>query len=251
MAGKPAEAAAEFRKILGGKANRLRSDYSAAEVGLARALAAAADVAGAPKRTSPSSSSGNPRTPTSRQRCSPGRSDRMAGQGSSSIVDLDATIRLLAPRLLRYGIARTGDPAIAEEVAQESLTAYVRRCHTSRPPDSAEAFVFAVARRRIGRAIWRRRLFVPLEHLAAAYDGRANPETEALARAEQARVRAALARLPRHDRDALLLVAVGELRSAEAAAALGVSLSALKMRVHRARRRLAGLLEDHHDRPGS
>jgi tetratricopeptide (TPR) repeat protein len=50
MANKPAEAAAEFRKIVGVKANLLlTSGYNAAQVGVARALAAAGDTAGAKK----------------------------------------------------------------------------------------------------------------------------------------------------------------------------------------------------------
>jgi len=51
-------------------------------------------------------------------------------------------------------------------------------------------------------------------------------------------------RLPGKDREALLLVAAGELGLAESARVLGISLSALKMRVHRARKRLQQLLEE-------
>ncbi len=48
MSNRPAEAAAEFRKIVGVRANLLlTSGYNAAQVGLARALAAAGDIAGA------------------------------------------------------------------------------------------------------------------------------------------------------------------------------------------------------------
>jgi len=61
------------------------------------------------------------------------------------------------------------------------------------------------------------------------------------------RVRAALARLPRKDREALLLVALGQMTSAEAAVVLGLSLSATKMRVHRARKRLATELGNEDD----
>jgi tetratricopeptide (TPR) repeat protein len=47
--GRPADAAAEFRKVVGLKANLLTSGYNAAQVGLARALAASGDAAGAKK----------------------------------------------------------------------------------------------------------------------------------------------------------------------------------------------------------
>ncbi len=170
----------------------------------------------------------------------------MSGQGSPVIVDLDGTLSDLAPRVLRYLVARLGDVSLAEEIAQESLTALVRCWRNGGPPDSADAFVFAVARRRLGRAVWRRRLFVPIEQAMGSRDGRPSPEARSIARLEERRVRAALAKLARRDREAILLVAVGETSMAEAAELLGVSLSAVKMRVHRARARLAELLEERH-----
>ena len=170
----------------------------------------------------------------------------MTGRGSSLIVDLDGTLSDLAPRVLRYLVARLGDASLAEEIAQESLTALVRCCRNGAPPDSADAFVFAVARRRMGRAVWRRRLWVPIEQAMESRDGRPSPEARSMARLEERRVRAALAKLARRDREAILLVAVGEMTMAEAADLLGVSLSAVKMRVHRARTRLAELLEERH-----
>jgi RNA polymerase sigma-70 factor (ECF subfamily) len=163
-------------------------------------------------------------------------------------VDLDATIRELAPRVLSYAIARSGDPGVGEDVAQESLAALVRHWRQAGPPRSAEAFVFSIARRRAVRAAVRRKLWVPIEQLFGAHDGAPGAEACAIARAEHEQLRAALARLPRRDREALLLVAVGEVPAAEAAATLGLSVSALKMRVHRARKRLAVEFEDGHAR---
>jgi RNA polymerase sigma-70 factor (ECF subfamily) len=171
----------------------------------------------------------------------------MTGQGSPVIVDLDGTVSELAPRVLRYLVARLGDASLAEEIAQESLTALVRCWRNGGPPESAEAFVFAVARRRMGRAVWRRRLGAPIEQAVGFRDGRPSPESRAVARGEEARVRSALAKLAPVDREAILLVAAGEMGMAGAASALGISVSAAKMRVHRARARLAALLEDGHD----
>ena len=167
----------------------------------------------------------------------------MAGPGSSVIVDLEGTIADLAPRVLRYANARLGDPALAEDIAQESLAALVRACRNGSAPDSAEAFVFAIARRRAGRAAWRRRLWAPLDLAFGARADAPSPEARAIAQDEAARVRSALARLSARDREAILLVALGGLSMADAAAALGLSVSALKMRVSRARTRLAVLLE--------
>ena len=168
----------------------------------------------------------------------------MPGRGSSTTVDLDEAVEALAPRLLRYAVARLGDRSLAEEVAQDSLTALVRRCRNGGSPESVEAFVFAIARRRVGRAIWRRRLWLPIEHAAGARDAGPTPEDAGHRPGRDARrIRAALARLSSRDREALLMVAVGELTMNDAAAALGLSVSAVKMRVHRARSRLTALLE--------
>jgi RNA polymerase sigma-70 factor (ECF subfamily) len=171
----------------------------------------------------------------------------MHGQGSCTTVDLEAVITELAPRVLRYVRARLGDAGLAEEVAQESLASLVRRCRQASPPDSPDAYVFAIARRRAGRVVWRRRLWVPLDAASGAHAAGPSPESRTIARAEEHRVRAALARLSRRDRDAILMVAVGELTMADAAAALGLSVSAVKMRVCRARARLTALLEERHD----
>jgi RNA polymerase sigma-70 factor, ECF subfamily len=167
----------------------------------------------------------------------------MPRRGSSTTVDLDEAVGALAPRVLRYAVARLGDRSLAEEVAQESLAALVRTWRNGGPPESAEAFVFAVARRRIGRIIWRRRMWLPIEHAASTHDFGPSPETSTIDRDEVRRVRGALARLPGRDREALLLVALGELTMTDAAAAMGLTVSAMKMRVHRARARLGALLE--------
>jgi len=158
-------------------------------------------------------------------------------------VDLDATVRDLAPRVLHYCRARTADAGLAEEVAQESLTALVRRWRRLGPPDSPAAFVFTIARRRAGRAAARRRLWAPIEELLGARDGHPTPEEQAMAASRRARLVRCLSRLRSRDREALLLVTAGGLGTGDAAAALGISTSALKMRTLRARQRLRVLLE--------
>jgi RNA polymerase sigma-70 factor (ECF subfamily) len=158
-------------------------------------------------------------------------------------MDLDAAVRDLAPRLIGYCLLRTGDRALAEDLAQESLAALVRHWRRRGPPDSPAAFVFAIARRRTFRALLRRRLFLPLDVLRDGHAGAGNPETELLERAERSRVARAMSRLAPKDREVLLLCTVGELTLQEAAAMLGISLSAAKMRALRARGRLRDALE--------
>ena len=158
-------------------------------------------------------------------------------------MDLDATIRDLAPKVLGYCILETGDPSLAEEISQDALTALVQRWRGLGPPDSPGAFVFAISRRRCARAAVRRRLWLPIESALGLLDGRRNPEQHALVSDGQRRVARALARLRPADRHLLLLLTVGEMALGEAARSLGISPSAAKMRASRARRRLRSALE--------
>jgi RNA polymerase sigma-70 factor, ECF subfamily len=158
-------------------------------------------------------------------------------------VDLDATVRELAPKLLGYCFLETGDRSLAEEIAQETLTALVQRWRRVGPPDSPAAFVFAIARRRSARTVVRQRLLQPLEAAFGRSDGRVNPEQLAVIASERKRVAGALRRLRAPDRQVLLLVTVAGLGLEETARLLGISLSATKMRALRARQRLREALE--------
>jgi RNA polymerase sigma-70 factor, ECF subfamily len=160
------------------------------------------------------------------------------------IVDLENIIRELTPGLLRYCTARTQDRSLAEEIAQESLAALIMRWNRHGAPESAQAFLFAIARRKAARAMLSRRLLLPLRILAGSRANGPDPEEAALHRAGCTKLARALEQLPARDREALLIVAVGGLKTLEAARVLGISESALKMRTLRARQRLHALMED-------
>jgi RNA polymerase sigma-70 factor (ECF subfamily) len=164
-------------------------------------------------------------------------------------MELETAVRELAPQLLRYSLGRTGDAALAEEVAQDALAALVQRWRRHGAPECPAAFAFAVARRRAGRLRLQRRLLEPLH---ALLDGRSplpDPEESAMLRTDLGRTLAALRRLPGRDREALLLVGAGDLGPTAGARVLGISVSALKMRLHRARKRLRELLEERDGHP--
>jgi RNA polymerase sigma-70 factor (ECF subfamily) len=157
-------------------------------------------------------------------------------------MDLDSEITRLAPRVIAYCVACSGDTTDGQEAAQEALAALVARVRRHGPPHNVDAFVFAVARRRAAKARFKRKLFQPFVD-----DDGHSPEPrsdEAAEHRDQLRwTLRALAALSSRDRQALLLVALGELSIADAARTLGVSNSAMKMRVSRARRRLVAALE--------
>src|SRR5262245_12429403 len=81
--------------------------------------------------------------------------DRVLRSSASGFVirvpDLDETVTALAPRLIADARARPGCLRTAEDIAQDALVALVRRWRQQGPPDSSEAYVFAIARRRVLR----------------------------------------------------------------------------------------------------
>jgi len=160
--------------------------------------------------------------------------------------DLETIVRELTPKVIGYCALQTRNLALAEDVAQEALTALVQRWRRLGPPASPAAFVFSIARRRVVRALVRRRLMLPLEFVRGRSNHEPSPEQRSIRDAERNRLIAALSRLRAGDRQVLLLTTVGELSVQEAADALGVSLSAVKMRALRARRRLREELEEGH-----
>jgi RNA polymerase sigma-70 factor (ECF subfamily) len=161
-------------------------------------------------------------------------------------VDLDAAVASLAPRLVAYATGRTGCRSTGEDVAQDALTALVVRWKRHGPPESPEAFAFAIARRRAGRAVLRRALTRPLEFELAAPSG-ANGIDTYEQRTELQTVIAAMRRLRSADREVLLLRAAGELPLSEIAIVTRSSVAAVKMRLHRARSRLTELLKESPD----
>jgi RNA polymerase sigma-70 factor (ECF subfamily) len=162
-------------------------------------------------------------------------------------LDMEVAVRELAPQLFRYSLGRTRDAGLAEEVAQDALAALVQRWRRHGPPECPAAFAFAVARRRAGRLNLQRRLLEPLHALLDGHSPLPGPEETATQRTALGRTLTAMRKLPGRDREALLLVGAGELGPTEGARVLGISVSALKMRLHRARKRLLQILEEKQD----
>jgi RNA polymerase sigma-70 factor, ECF subfamily len=163
-------------------------------------------------------------------------------------VTLEAALSDLAPRVLRYCVGYMGDRSLGEEVAQESLAVLVKEWRTSGRPRNPDAFVFTVAKRRARRVLFQRSLLLPLDYLTNHRQLGLDPERQAIEKDERTRLLSAIRRLPRAEREAVLLV-IGDGQTLHEAAELsGASLSAMKMRLSRARQRLLLLVNDHNER---
>jgi RNA polymerase sigma-70 factor (ECF subfamily) len=137
--------------------------------------------------------------------------------------------------VLAYALRRA-DPDDARDVAAETFLVAWRRFGDA-PGDSQLPWLYGVARRTLANqrrsASRRQALELRLRPLLAS-----SPVDHDHTLTE------ALDRLAEPDREALLLVAWEGLNTDEAARVLGCRPTAFRMRLHRARRRLAAMLEE-------
>lgn len=151
-----------------------------------------------------------------------------------------------APVIHRYVTRRLG-PSVAEDVCAEVFLAAFRQRHRYAPDRlDARPWLFGIATNLVGR---QRRAEV--RALRALERTGADPVTEGFeagsdarlgAEAVNRRLAAALADLRPGYRDALLLVAWGDLTYEEIAVALGVPVGTVRSRVNRARSRMRAAL---------
>ena len=150
-----------------------------------------------------------------------------------------AMFRLHYPRVLAF-VSRRTDQARAHDVVAETFATAWR--HFGRLPAEPLPWLYRVARNSLAneeRAARRRaRLF---ERMAGG--GVPSTPDHAVSVVADAGLREALSRLSRLDREALLLIGWDDLDHDAAARVLGCSAVAFKVRLHRARKRLARLLE--------
>jgi RNA polymerase sigma factor (sigma-70 family) len=141
--------------------------------------------------------------------------------------------------------ARLGEPQAIDEVMQDVSLAAVRQQAPLSDPAKVGAWLYRLAvrqsllyRRKQGR---RRKLidrYAQRNRPSVADEGQADPLGWLLAKERRAQVRAAMARLPKRDREILLLKYTEDWNYHALAERLGISHSAVEARLHRARQRL-------------
>lgn len=157
------------------------------------------------------------------------------------------------PQIYRFALRMCGAPEDARDVLQETLLAAFKGLRDFRGEAKLSTWLYQVARsfcakstrRRVGEPAVHEALDAPgMEQLAS--DATRSPEAMAHARQVGEVLRAALASLPEHQREVLVLKDVQGLPVEEVAEVIGQSLAATKSRLHRARlalrERLQGVL---------
>ena len=147
--------------------------------------------------------------------------------------------------LFRHAAGMVGDRDAAADLVQDSLVKAYARLDTCQDPERFPAWLFRILRNRCKDWLKNRRQHTVALHDDAAAAPAGDDPGLTLERTELGRVvEDALARLPEAQREAFLMKHVEGLSYEEMAERLDTGISALKMRVMRAREALQALLKD-------
>ena len=152
------------------------------------------------------------------------------------LVDFGALYLAHARDLRRFAVYLSGDAAAADDLVSEAFV----RAWTARERvemSTVRGYLFTIVRNLFLKQRRHEHHEVPLDQQLA--DGRPGPDERAGDQRDLQVVLAALARLPEIDRAAVLMRADEGIPYEEIGAALGISTVAAKVKVHRARLKLA------------
>lgn len=162
------------------------------------------------------------------------------GQVAAPLVDFTGLYEQHAAHVHRFALYLSGDPALADDLTSEAFV----RAWTARERvelSTVRAYLFAIVRNLFLEGRRRERRHAPLdERIRSTVPG---PEDLADGHRQLRTVLTALSSLPEIDRTAVLMRADEALPYEDIANVLGISVGAAKVKVHRARLRLAEALQ--------
>jgi RNA polymerase sigma-70 factor, ECF subfamily len=154
------------------------------------------------------------------------------------VTDFGALYKKYAPDVYHFALYLSGERGDAEDITSETFV----RAWTSPEPirmATVKGYLFAIARNLFLQGLRKSSRHVALDE--DLRDPQASPYTQAAQKEELDTVLAKLQELPEIDRAALLMRASDEMPYEEIARALGISLAAVKVKIHRARLALADI----------
>jgi len=147
---------------------------------------------------------------------------------------------VVIPHLRAFAISLTGSLDHADDLVQETLLRALSNLDKFQPGTSLQAWTFTILRNLFHTEFRKRRREV--EDPDGLFAARLASLPEQGARLDFQDLRAALAQLPSHQREALLLVGASGFSYEQAAEICGCAVGTIKSRVNRARNRLAELM---------
>jgi RNA polymerase sigma-70 factor (ECF subfamily) len=157
---------------------------------------------------------------------------------------LDPTLRdqmlSAVPSLRAFAISLSGNVDRADDLVQETLLRAIANIESFQPGTNMSAWLFTILRNLFRSEYRKRRREV--EDTDGSYAETLKSHPEQSSRLEFNEFRAALAKLPQDQREALILVGASGFSYEEAANICECAVGTIKSRVNRARNRLADLL---------
>jgi RNA polymerase sigma-70 factor (ECF subfamily) len=161
-----------------------------------------------------------------------------AAQGGDRTA-LEALLALHRKTVFRYGLRYCASTEDAEDAVQETLWAAARAIGNFRRAAAVTTWLFTIVRNKCHRLLFHKHSDADLADLLPHVpDPRRSVEEDVATREIQQILADALARLEASHREVILLRDVEGLTAPEAAERLGLTVQALKSRLHRAREQL-------------
>ena len=159
------------------------------------------------------------------------------------MIDFHTVYERHAADLHRFALYLTGNPALADDLVAD---AFVRLWTASGKirTDTVRAYLIAIVRNLYLNSRRRGARDVPLDDTHVVADVAGSIDARIVQRETLSRVRAVLGSFAEIDRSALLLRALHDMPYDEIARVLNISLAAAKVKVHRARLRLAAAVTE-------
>jgi RNA polymerase sigma factor (sigma-70 family) len=168
----------------------------------------------------------------------------IAAARGGDVESITALVSGSHPHVRRFARSLCASPEDAEDAAQEALIILYRKIGTLRASGALASWMFRIVR---NECLRRLRRDVPVPGLGTADLSTDSAEDEVLQRLEAGRVAAAIAALPADQRRVLIMRDVQGYSGRMVAGALGLSLPAMKSRLHRARAAVQHTLQAGHD----
>jgi RNA polymerase sigma-70 factor (ECF subfamily) len=154
------------------------------------------------------------------------------------MTDFSSLYKKYAPDVYRFALYLSNECGEAEDITSETFV----RAWTSPEPivmATVKSYLFTIARNLFLQGLRKKSRHVRLDE--ELRDPQAGPYVQAEQKEKLHSVMTELQRLPEESRSALLMRAVDGMAYEEIAQVLGLSLAAVKVKIHRARLALAGL----------
>lgn len=160
--------------------------------------------------------------------------------GQSLSEDLRDDLLGTIPHLRAFAISLTGNVSQADDLVQETIARALTNIHRFEPQTCLQAWLFTILRNQFHTAFRKTRREVADPDGVIAAKLSTLPEQHG--HLDLADLQTALAKLPLHHREVLLLIGAEGLSYEETAKIVGANVGTVKSRMNRARARLAELL---------